>query len=344
MAKNKALAARNKFYGNDTSRVGIITRFLWWCSGTLTDILEECPTEKATYQGIGAAVVFTAILASLTGGYALFFVFDRADYSVLFGILWGLLIFNLDRYIVTNINRIGMFWKQLWTTVPRVLLAVSIAFIISKPLQLKIFEKEINHQLEENYAEAIAKQNAAIAKQDKILTARYLEPVQSKIRGIEDEIQNKMNIIDSLNKELIREIQGATGKRGYGPIARQIENYLSDSKSDLKTLNTQLSPLKRQEESLKIKKDSELKVKYKARKVQKTEGLLSRLSALEELKKNNKTAWWADFFIFFLFLFIEVAPVFVKIFSPKGIYDELEARAAILEKEEVLENMNKHYR
>ncbi|MDM8522215.1 DUF4407 domain-containing protein [Desulfococcaceae bacterium HSG8] len=334
--------SQSKFYKEHTKKIGFFTKFLWWCSGTVSDILEECPTEKSTYQGIGAAVFFTSVLAALTGGYALFFVFDKVELSVIFGIFWGLLIFNLDRYIITSINRSGDLWKQTWTTLPRILLAVSIAFIISKPLQLKIFEKEINQQLEEEYVEALATHAENLEKRERALTGYYLGAVQSKIKTTEDEMNKKSALVERLNSELIQEIQGFTGIRGDGPAAKQIRNFLEDNRADLKSLRTQLKELKEQEKSLRNKKEKEMKTKHMTAKVLRSEGLLSRLNALESLKQKSRTTWWTDFFIFFLFLFVEVAPVFIKIFSPKGIYDELEARAAIVEKEDVLESLNNY--
>jgi hypothetical protein len=336
--------ALSKLYENQTVHVNPVTKFLWWCGGAVTDLLEDCSTEKVTYQGIGAAVLFTAILAALTGGYGLFFVFDSIEYSVLFGIFWGLLIFNLDRYIVSNINKSGGFFRQMLVAIPRVFLAVCIAFIISKPLELRIFEKEIEQKLDSDYRETMAKYGAAIAEQDKILSDHYLKDVQDEIKITEAEILRKKHIIDDLNEELIKEIQGINGIRGDGPAAQQIRNYLYDSKAELENLKTRLMELRSRETVLQKKKESDLEEKYSAGEIKKNEGLLSRLNALEALKEGSKTTYYADLFIFALFLFIEVAPVFIKIFSSKGIYDELEAKAALLEKEDILQNLSRRYR
>jgi Domain of unknown function (DUF4407) len=56
---------------------GGLTRFFWFCSGANTDILDDCPqSEQHKYVGIGATVFFTGLLASISGGYALFTVFN----------------------------------------------------------------------------------------------------------------------------------------------------------------------------------------------------------------------------------------------------------------------------
>ena len=58
-----------------------------------------------------------------------------------------LLIFNLDRFIVSTIKKRNNFLDELLKATPRLILAVIIAVVISKPLELKIFEKEINQVL-----------------------------------------------------------------------------------------------------------------------------------------------------------------------------------------------------
>ena len=59
----------------------------------------------------------------------------------------GLLILNLDRFIVSTIKKRDSFRNELLQASPRVAPAIIIAVVISKPLETKIFEKEINQVL-----------------------------------------------------------------------------------------------------------------------------------------------------------------------------------------------------
>ena len=54
---------------------GNINEFFWLCSGANRKILRQCPTDYAKYAGIGGTIFFTAVMASLSGGYALYKVF-----------------------------------------------------------------------------------------------------------------------------------------------------------------------------------------------------------------------------------------------------------------------------
>src|SRR6201985_1049057 len=132
-----------------------ITRFFWFCSGAHVGTLKKYPVEHNKYVGIGATIFFTALFASLSGGYAMYFVFSgnpfAVGFAILFGMIWGLAIFNMDRYIVGSINKQGSTNQQILQASPRILLAIMIGVVISRPLELKIFDKEIRQKLKTVY-------------------------------------------------------------------------------------------------------------------------------------------------------------------------------------------------
>ena len=105
--------------------------------------------------GICTTIFLTAVLASLSGGTRSWTVFQSYPNAITFGLLWGILIFNLDRYIVMSLHKsrggFGAFCRQVATASPRLLLALLIASVITVPLELKIFEREIIDQLERNH-------------------------------------------------------------------------------------------------------------------------------------------------------------------------------------------------
>lgn len=115
--------------------------------------MEECSTpEIVKYESIGGTVFFTALFAMFSGGHALYTTFYKDSYISLFfiiflGIIWGLFIFNLDRFIVSSMNKQGSFWADFKLAIPRLILAVFISITISFPLVLKIFEDMIDEHL-----------------------------------------------------------------------------------------------------------------------------------------------------------------------------------------------------
>jgi hypothetical protein len=126
-----------------------ITKFLITCSGADKDTLDLVSIEKPKFVSIGAAILLTAVLASLSGGYALFFSFKSVIASAFFGLLWALLIFNLDRYIIVSIDKNSPMSRQISMAIPRLLISFVLAITISKPLELRLFEGSINSKLYE---------------------------------------------------------------------------------------------------------------------------------------------------------------------------------------------------
>ena len=73
--------------------------------------------------------------------------------TIVFAVMWGLMIFNIDRFIISSTGKGDgkdtMVWSEVKNAIPRILMATILSFTISKPLEIKIFESEINAQLEQ---------------------------------------------------------------------------------------------------------------------------------------------------------------------------------------------------
>jgi len=83
----------------------------------------------------------------LVSGYAIYTFTDSYGSAIPVAILWGAIIFNLNRYIVSSMRKAGNERNELIMALPRIVLAVLISVVISRPLELKIFEKEIGAEL-----------------------------------------------------------------------------------------------------------------------------------------------------------------------------------------------------
>lgn len=107
-------------------------------------------------------------------------------------------------------------------TIPRLILAAFLGIIIAKPLELKIFEKEVNKQLntiiQRNKAELQAKINSRIMQQS--------GPYDKEKAEINSKLAAYQKSYDSASVELEKEILGkqsglTSGKVGYGSNAKQ---------------------------------------------------------------------------------------------------------------------------
>jgi len=87
------------------------------------------------------------------------------------------------------------------------------------------------------------------------------------------------------------------------------------------------------------KNDSLLTAEMAAIENAEVNGPAARMEAMSRLTQQNSAMWWAEWFIILLFIAIETAPVFVKLISNKGPYDNLlkaeEHRFAAAEIEEL---------
>ncbi|GGD21397.1 DUF4407 domain-containing protein [Hyunsoonleella pacifica] len=294
----------------------MLKRFFIICSGADTDILQQCSKgEQNKYAGIGATVFFTAIMAFIAAGYALYTVFDNLFTSIFFGLIWGLLIFNLDRYIVSTIKKTDNTIDEFIQATPRIILAIIIAIVIAKPLELKIFEKEINQVLlEEKNAMTLANQNQIAAQ-----FTPEIETLNSEIQNFQDEIIAKEIEVNNLYDVYISEAEGTAGTKllGKGPVYKEKREKHDAALIDLQTLKEE-NKVKIQAAETKV---AELKENYNTKVadtqpiISNFDGLMARVNAL------GKLPWIPSFFIFLLFLAVETAPIFAKLLAPKGVYD-----------------------
>ena len=173
-----------------------IARFFWFCSGANFAILKRTPTDSNKYVGIGATVFFTGVLAALAAGYALFTVFQTILPAIFFGLLWGLMIFNLDRFIVSSMRKKENAWAEWKLAIPRLVLAVLLALVISKPLELKMFERELNRKLDEKKTEFIAQSKANLAK-----GFPEIQQLAAQVDSLKSEVVNAEAFRNQVQKE-----------------------------------------------------------------------------------------------------------------------------------------------
>ncbi|MCW4468262.1 DUF4407 domain-containing protein [Flavobacterium sp. MFBS3-15] len=294
----------------------MLKRFFITCSGADKDLIYSCSNgEQNKYAGIGATVLFTAVMAWIAAGYALYTVFDNVWMAAFFGLIWGLLIFNLDRYIVSTIRKRDRFGQELLQATPRIILAMIIAIVISKPLEIKIFQKEIDTVLlkeKNDMALANKKQVASYFQGD-------LDKNKAETDSLKSAIAQKEKEVNTLYSTYITEAEGTKGtmKLGKGPVYKEKRDKHDAALKELealrKTNNDKIAA--KEKEAATLKADLDKKVTASEPVIDSFDGLMARINAL------NKLPWLPSFFIMLLFLAIETSPIIAKLLSPKGEYD-----------------------
>lgn len=295
--------------------------FFLFCAGIDPNILAKCPSDENKYVGIGATVLFTGILAFFSAGYALYTVFDNCFFALVFGLVWGAMIFNLDRYIVMSMKKRGSWFRDFSVAIPRLLMAILLALVISKPLELKIFEKEIN-------AELVQMEQEVFKNQEDLVKSRYdaqIANYQADIVVLKSEIAAKTQERDTLERMAIQEADGTggSGKRNLGPIYRTKKAAADNAQAELDNLLALNLPLIAEKE--KSINDLTTKINDEIANLnrEKYGGMAARMEALDRLGQRSEAIYLANIFIMLLFISIETAPIFVKLISSRSPYDYL---------------------
>jgi hypothetical protein len=345
----------NKIVGFKWSN--LLNEFLWICAGADRKVLRQCPTEHAKYAGIGGTILFTAIMASISGGYAIYKVFadeilDKSSeiwltdwnavyIAIVFGIVWGLLIFNLDRFMVNTMYSDGthkITKEERIGAAPRLILAVFIGIVISTPIELRIFKDKIQAQLEIDKSEAKSKMSEKqqfIRDQISALEAQK----NANNKRVDDKRTERAQIEDQAYKE-------ATGKAGSGKVGVGI--YTKQLQQRAQNLQNEVDRLQKEADRANAGIEPQLNDLYKQleehsannkKAVKSMKGFAAELTALNEITfMDSFSLSMARILIMLLFIAIEIIPTLFKLMMIDGAYDAVLAlekhRAKVVAKEQ----------
>ncbi len=307
-------------------------KFLWWCAGAHQDLLKQFPSEHAKYSGLGGVLLATFVLASISAGYAVYTVFGNWLWTLGFALIWGLIIFNFDRFLVSTMRKYGISKrKQLWMAVPRLALALLIGFTIARPLELKIFEKEINVKMTENLHKKIQRNDSLLAIENNALmttaTAERQRLTDRKL-AIEDTLHN-------LQMAYVQEADGTggSGQRGIEKLTHLKMDAFNQAKNQFATEQPLLDKNIASQDSMLANAKANLEQKRKEYEASATAnmGFLERNKALSDLSGEESSVFWSCLLISLLIILIEIGPVLSKLIMPIGPYDIALAKEELLQ-------------
>jgi hypothetical protein len=331
-------------YTDDSSR---IRQFLWYCAGADVELLKRCPqSEHVKEEGIGGIVLATGGLAFISGSYAMYVVFSNhkiggnegidvpvALLSVLLGFLWALVIFNLDRFIVSSVSHgdgtSKITWDEFKGAIPRLFMAIVIGLCLSTPLEIRVMKSEIEAVLNDKQKAYREKYNQEAEKSNgekrQEIEKRRMETVSKRDQMIAD-IADKEKRIAEQDKVMNEEGGGKRGAAGIGAQYRAakelrekleqekivLENRFKDEKNrideDIKGFDANLDELTKELDKQK-EKNKEMS--------QTLDGLIERITVAHD-KYPVPSA-----LLSLLLIIIEVAPIFFKMMLEKGPYELL---------------------
>lgn len=377
---------------NRTAMFGL-TRFLCQCGGANMAVLEKCPNETPKLSSIGLTVLLTGVFATMSGGYAMYKVFNSLPSAIVLGTLWGIMIFNIDRYIVMSMRKTGDLGHDFKIATPRIILAILISIVVVKPLEIRLFADRLQvkiNDLELRSKEDFKKRRESFHGKDNVVIemqeykvrtdslSRMLqgEPIkdpqyealkmetQTKLQQRQQKERENIPRISQLRVEINRlekapsvyQLDSNGVKKPAGADAVQIaenisklhelriglvnaidahdlasknqlkylENYRQQVRSQADGNQNRFDEMKRKRDSIDFAMRQDVEKDNQVNKTSYTDNFVTQIEALGDLtSKWFSTMWWMSWLIIILFMVIETSPIFVKLISPSGPYDEM---------------------
>jgi len=325
---------RSKIKNN---RGSLLNELMWFCSGANKEIIRTCTNDHSKYFGIGGTILFTALMACLSGGYAFYTAFNSSSLAIYFGLFWGAMIFNLDRFIVNTMysdGKPGISWLEIVSGLPRIVIAIFLGIVISYPLELKIFEDKIEAEM--SNMQALAKQEA-----DSLNRKAFGDIPQNKNAKLD--LQNKNSLKDAETKDAFRSWQSVkqvpysyptTDENGNTKIKKGFKwpqeyydkkNYYlkieAQNNKDIAATNIDIDVINSYIKSGEVKKAG-----FDSLAVQNIKALTkfsARSAAFSRLKDDpkDKSIFHMSLFIMILLIIIEITPVLLKMMLSTSDYD-----------------------
>jgi hypothetical protein len=318
-----------------------ILRYFWKVAGADRYILEKSTYgDQIKYMCLGGIIVSTGLMAALAGGYAFYTIFEPRDYainnvktaasiantynptdiptaiiSVIFGIIWGLVIFNIDRFIVTSTGKGDgteeITKKELKGALPRIIMGAIIALTISKPVEIRMFKTEIDVALYQKQKEK--------ELEFKATTTKKYEDIINKKEQDNGRYLNDLKAAKENRKDLAAKISYEISNGGCRDKCEEFKIRYAQNEIDIKNILSD-------PEYIKIKNEIDAIEKEKAIELSKSDAQAAAMGGLlEKIKLAHEEAGWViSLFITLLFMTIELTPIFFKLMLTKSPYDYME--------------------
>lgn len=314
-------------------------KFFWTAAGADSYILERATySDQIKYMCLGGIVVATGVMAAIAGGYAFYTIFEPRGSAIeqtfhwgtsiaamLFGAIWGLMIFNIDRFIVTSTGKgdgtEAITLEELKGALPRIVMGAIIALTISKPVEIRMFKTEIDIKLHEEQI-----------KQEQRYKAEVDSVFNSEIKKKQEVIASKLSRIATLQEISDKRKADIAYETGNGECKTKCEEY----KRQLAANETEIAALKADPEFIKVKKELDGIEQQRNTQLDKSKKVAAGLDGLlERIKLAHEIAgFWISLFITLLFMTIELTPIFFKLMLVKTPYDYMEENIKELMKAE----------
>jgi len=299
--------------------MNIVVRPLLYLSKTDSRLIGLCSDSAyKTQVGYGVFVLIVGIFAFVSSSYALRITLGDSYIVYAVATAYATLIVFIDREIVSGTN------KSKGMIAVRLALAVFIGLVVSVPIELKLFEKQIVQQqkLIENA------DNSPYMERKQQAEAQYRERLVLKERQIAELERQAAEIQNRITNEVLQpdqQIQGVprgTLRPGMGPVYRRLMEQATETDAQLRREREDYNKLK-DDEKIELER---IEREYSRQAVPPSDDLLSRYVALGAVKRDSQRGWDAWFMAWgvrLLLIFLELTPALIKVLQEENDYDAL---------------------
>ena len=325
------------------------TGALLWVAGADPRYVQTVP-DRVRYTSMGAIVLLTATAATASLTVALSLVFTAHDWPFYLpvGLLWGAIVLNFDRWIVSSLDYGPLTgedpapgqgprtWSKVVHFAVRFTMAALVGLVISEPIVLAIFGPEINQQLAAQHVTDISQQtaqiNAAAARQLAIIN----QPVAADQKALRAATRKAAEAHRIYLCELTAQCHNlppglVTQVPGPGPQTTQdYQIWRADVRLQNKAQQTASSAAAQaRTQAAALSQQAAAKIAAATKKINADNGLLARERALDTLSRQNPGFLLRRLLLWLALMFIDLAPVLLKTFSPGTVHDVLQRNAAV---------------
>jgi hypothetical protein len=334
---------------NPATKFSATSRFFLFCSGSDTNWLSHCSQREINkHFGIGSLVFMTAVFAFFSSAYAFHSLIGidengkqdptiiSVTVSLFFACLWSILIFFIDRYIVSSLNKSSSLIEQVGMALPRLALASVLAVIISTPLEIWVFRYKIDELLDSG-KKKLTKDDTEYSVSHRDHLERKIEEKETELLQFNDRPNPQHDAIDRATNDaahfdnLAHETLDSATSVGYEAQAnRYLRNAstlevkgLKEKEKDKARLESELLHYRHSVDSLntliRVKEKDAVALGNRAY----SQNIATQWLVLQRFLEKPEGKPFLPFgrAIMLLFLIIEIAPIMAKLIMSRGEYE-----------------------
>lgn len=252
-----------------------IVRRMAVLGGADNDVLDEVPEEVPRFVQMFLVLAGTALVSSLSMMFALLTGVRVSIFlAIPLALIWGLIIYNLDRFLTSTMRSTKNVFRLLGLAFPRIIMAALIGIVVAEPLVLQVFQNDIAREVNStNVTQALTDQDAVTSGPEK----QALDAASAQVSALENQAATGIvsgtsstsaesaaaqQTVDQLTQQLAAQqsvidqaravyqceltgqgagtVPGCTGLAGTGASSEAAQAQLAQAQSSYDALSTQL--------------------------------------------------------------------------------------------------------